>query len=278
MPDHYVTLPDNFISVQANEPGCSPTRYVAAALANIVEIVQPGKVANPQSLVSRLYQQATGQPDLPSNTIGITKAQALSILADWGIVTIDMADQFGNIDALKHEIQAQNLANVFQLFVLNDASKLTYGRADGQPGPLLHNWPGVASGCALLRVGYSDSIPIAYYIDADLSPAFQQPIPLRWDSVEGAGLLSCIAILPKEVTQAPPASFRYFAGVDAEDNLLTPNPWPVPVPPKPTIDADEFATTINALRALDQQTASAREQVLTHLAGLVQSPPAPPAQ
>jgi hypothetical protein len=245
MADHLITLPEHFQSVQSREPGYSRFRHMAASLVNAVLIASPGKIANPQAQVSRVYEDYTGQPDIPANTNGLTKEQALAYLTSQGVVFIDETPRFSDITALKHEMQAQNLQGVFQLLLLADESKLRHA-GNGLP---LHNWVSTSPGasCSLLRVGYSDTVSNAYYIDAELSPAFTQPVPIEWGGIESAGLLACIAILPG-VKQAPPPDFSYFAGVDVENQMLPPNQWPVPVPPKPEINVDEIGSTVVASR------------------------------
>ncbi len=246
MADHLVTLPEHFQSVQSREPGCSRLRYMAAALANIVQIASPGKYVNPQAQVSRIYEDYTGQADVPANTSNLSKEQVLAYLTSQGIAYIDEAPRLSDINALKHEMQAQNLRDVVQLLVLADETKLRHATT-GQP---LHNWapttsPGAA--CALIRVGYSDSVANAYYLDAELSPAFTQPVPIEWSCIESAGLIACISVL-LGVKQAPPADFSYFAGVDVENQMLPPNQWPIPVPPKLEVDVDKISNTVIASR------------------------------
>ncbi len=261
MADHLVSLPEHFQSVQSREPGCSRFRYIAAALANIVQIARPGKYANPQAMVTRIYEDYTGQADVPANTSILSKEQVLAYLTSQGIAYIDEAARLSDINALKHEMQAQNLRDVVQLLVLTDETKLRHA-GTGQP---LHNWAPITSpgaACALIRVGYSDSVANAYYLDAELSPAFTQPVPIEWSCLEAAGLVACISVL-LGVKQAPPADFNYFAGVDVENQMLPPNQWPIPEPPRPTINVDELtgllSTANQALEASNQANAAAKQ-------------------
>lgn len=268
MADHLVPLSEHFQSVQSREPGCSNFRHIAASLANIAQIACPGKYANPQSQVSRIYEDYTGQADLPGNTIGLTKEQALAYLTSQGIAYIDETPRFNDINALKHEMQAQNLAGVLQLLVLADETKLRHA-GNGLP---LHNWAPTASpgaSCSLIRDGYSDSTTRAYYIDAELSPAFTQPVPIEWECIEAAGLLACIAILPG-VKQAPPADFSYYAGVDVEGKMLPPNQWPIPEAPKPVINIDEIMSTLDASnQAMEAATQAIAAAQVAHQSVLV---------
>ncbi len=242
MADHLIKLPEHFQSVQSREPGCSNFRNIAASLANIVQIATPGKYANAQTQVSRIYEDYTQQPDISANAVGLTKDQALAYLTSQGIEYIDETSRFNDVNALKHEMQAQNLRGVFQLLVLADETKLRHA-VSGLP---LHNWIAASpvSSCSLLRVGYSDSTTNAYYIDAELSPAFEQPIPIDWGCIEAAGLLACIAILPG-VRQTPPVDFSYFAGTAVDGTMLPPNEWPIPEPPKLEVNVDELVSTLS---------------------------------
>lgn len=249
MSSHLILLPSHFSSVQAIEPGHSKSRHIAASLANIKQIVQPGSCANFQALVSDIYQQYTDQPDIPANGIGLTKEQALAYLTAQGIAYIDLTPELSDVASFKHEIQAQNISGVLQLFVLNDGSQLKHG-VSGLP---LHNWATSPSATSLIRVGYSDDVPNAYYIDSELSLAFEQPVPVSWDSVNASGILACFAILPASV-EAPPADFRYFAGVDANGAMLPPNVWPVPAP---TVNVESAVSSATALLTVADQLAAA---------------------
>jgi hypothetical protein len=273
MADHRISLPNNFAPVLAIEPGRSRTRHVAAALANIQEIIQPGSSANYQSLVSQIYEEATKEPDIPANTIGMSKADVLAYLDNRGIAYIDMSSAYANIIDLKREMQAQNLAGVMQLLILADESKLSYGTT----GVPLHNWSAQApatGSASMLRIGYSDDVATADYLDSDLPPNFTQPVPVSFDSIEAAGLLGVIAILPAGVT-APPADFRYFTGTTGPDGtgtLLPPNQWPVPEPPQPVIDLTQAQAILQEWQNAEITANQSRAAIFSRLASLLQQP------
>jgi hypothetical protein len=249
MADYLMKLPQSFEPVYAHAFGRSPARHIAASLAVIAQFVKPSLLArlSPQALATQIYEQYTGQPDIPSNTIGMTKAQVLDWLRSQQIGYIDMADQLSDLSTVKHEFQAQDISGVCQLFILDDGSHLRYAKNT----QALHNWIEPSSDAptstSLVRIGFSDSQPQAYYLDGEAAPAFSQPLPILWQDLVDAGILACIAILPDGVSEAPPPSFRYFAGVDPQSGqLLPPNKWPVPVPPAPVIDVDQIASTLSA--------------------------------
>ncbi len=262
MGTYSIPFPDGFSPVHAYEFGHAPSRQIAASLAMLAEIAHPGQWKSPQELTSAIYEQYCG-PDLPTNPAALTREQALAWLAQQGINTIDLSARYGaSLDDLKHEMQAQNLSGVAQLILLRDETPLRHATTL-QP---LHNWLAGAPGKAasIIRVGYSDDAPYALYLDSALSPAFSQPVPILWPDVEQAGLLSVIAVLPHGV-EAPPPEFRYFAGVDESGHMLPPNPWPVPVPPKPEINVEEISTTLSAAQQAIQALQLAHQSILQSL-------------
>jgi hypothetical protein len=244
MADHLIASPAGFRPVCANEPGKSPTRQGAAALVTLVQLVGAGMWKDPQAYVGEVYEEITGQPDVPANQQGVTKAQVLAWLTTHNIATIDMDPLLSDPVSLKHEIQAQNLSGVRQLLVLGREDILKHAVT----GAVLHNWlinsPGQPA--SLIREGYSDSVAYAYYLDVALNASFAQPVPITWDDIQASGLLACIAILPAGV-EAPPSDFRFFAGLDSTGSMLPPNPWPVPAPVPVAVDVESVSSTLTSM-------------------------------
>ncbi len=258
MSDHLVLLPSHFSPVQAVEPGHSKSRHIAASLANIQQILLPNSCAHFQALVSDIYAHYTGQPDIPANTLGMTRDQALDYLSALKLAVIDMTPQLNDIHSFKQELQCVTISGLPVFLMLADEAQLKLGQPDGSEGAPLHNWLTTSPGAAtsLIRVGYSDSVANAYYYDSLLSPAFDQPVAIPWQSVQDSTILCCLAVLPASITVAPPTDFRYFAGVDANGAMLPPNVWPVPAPPAPTLDVASATVSAQAFLAASQQLAS----------------------
>ena len=249
MADHLIPVPASFVPVQAAETSKSPARHMAASLVMLVELLGgQGVWKSPQDFVSSIYEQVTGHPDIPANTDGINKDQAIAYLSSIGIGAYDLIARFDNLTDLKHEIQALNLHGLPQLIVLSREDKLTQAFTRTP----LHNWLGVGEQgltCSIIRVGYSDDapdgqLPYAYYLDGLLPPAFKQPVPIAWQDVENSGLLAVLAVLPPGV-EIPPESFHFYGGQDAEGRVIV-NQWPIPEPPKVSVDVDSVSASLSA--------------------------------
>ena len=250
--DHIIPIPSEFVAVQAAAPGKSPARGIAASLVMIAELLgDKGAWKSPQDFVSTVYEQITGHPDMPQNTDGISKEQAIAFLASLGIGAYDLIERFSNLTDLKHEIQALNLAGLPQLIVLSREDKLSQAFTHAP----LHNWLGVGEQgqtCSVIRVGYNDEspegqLPYAYYLDGLLPAAFKQPVPIAWQDIENSGLVAVLAVLAPGVA-VPPDTFRFYAGLDTNNAPIV-NQWPLPEPPKAVIDVDSVSASLSSASA-----------------------------
>ncbi len=247
MADHLVHLPEHFGYVYQFEAGKSNERCCEACLSMVAQIAFPGRYQDPKALMHELYVELVGKgdphSDVPSNLNGTTKEEALAWLSKVGIGHIDLSHLLGDLDNLKHELQAQNAQSVCQIITVHDMSKLRYAANDG----LLYHWKGGGEGVShvILRVGYSDSDGYGLYFDPAASPALPHPLPISWQSILEAGIQWVCSIMPFHV-DVPPEGFSYQRAQ-----------WP-PAQPKPE---DVLAHVRNQLQAERQQTHILLEQL-----------------
>lgn len=220
-------LPEDFQYVYQFANGESQYRCVAAVLAMIGEFAFPGKWQSPAELMHQIYEHYAG-PDIPSNTDGLTKEQCLDWLNTNHVGFIDLQDLIGDANALREELEAQNKQGVVQLITVADESQLRYAKN----GEKLHNWVDVGLHHCILRVGFSDSDGYGLYMEPAASLAFPHPVPIMWDDIAKAGVMTILSIMPHGVA-VPPAGFRFSQGT-----------WPKP---KATFDVAKAESTVSAM-------------------------------
>lgn len=225
-------IPTGFSYVYQFENGKSQYRCVAAVLAMIGEFSAPGKWQNLSELMHEIYDHYAG-PDLPSNHDGMTKEQCFDWLHGNNVPYMDLSPLVGDVNALHDELTAENRQGVAQLLTVSDESWLRYAKN----GEKLHNWVDTGLHHCIFRVGFSDDQGYGLYMEPAAGLAFPHPVPILWDDIVKAGIMTAIAIMPHGVA-APPANFRFTQGQ-----------WPTP---KPVFDAAKAETTIQAMsNALD---------------------------
>ncbi len=242
MTDFMVKLPSNFRYVPQFETGKSQYRCVEASLSMAGQIAYPARYANPQLLMSQIYQKYVG-PDVVGDRNGTTREQTLEWLQAQNIGFIDMQHLIdaGQIEELHAEISAQNRQDVCQIFSIGDESFLKHAKT----GHTLHNWADALNhgSHTMLRVGYSDDQGYAYYEEPAAAPNFSEPVPIMWQNFLDGKIVGCIAIMPAGV-KVPPAGFSF-------QNAK----WPAPKPP--VIAKDTVDNAVAALlAALKNQEAS----------------------
>jgi hypothetical protein len=141
--------------------------------------------------------------------IGI--ADATTWLSSLGVVMSSLSDQVsvlssGDTETLHIALQQGNDLRCPQLLAISDASKLIELEDAGElqltPRPLWSK----AEACLLLRLGYSNDKPYAYYA-ASLPGDSRRLIKLTWQSVLAAGITAAIAIQPPK----PPVDVQGMA-------------------------------------------------------------------
>lgn len=253
MTDHIVHLPEHFSYCYQFQSGCSNERCCEACLSMVSQIAFPGRYQDPKALMHELYVELVGKgdphSDNPSNLNGTTKEECLGYLTKVGIGHIDMSHLLGDLDNLKHELQAQNAQSVCQIITVHDMGKLRYAKNNG----LLYDWKGGGEGVShvILRVGYSDSDGYGLYFDPAASPALPHPLPISWQSILEAGIQWACAIMPMRIdVPKDPTNFSF------QHSLL------VPPAPKPE---DVLATVRSQVAAERQQTHNLLDQLRTQV-------------
>lgn len=135
-----------------------------------------------------------------SGVSAVDIAAATAWLSALGVGMTSLSDQVsvlasGDTETLHIALQRGNDAGSPQLLAVSDASKLVELEDTGEdqltPRPL---WSKTEP-CLLLRLGYSNDRPYAYYA-ASLPGDSRRPIKLTWQSVLSAGITAAVAILP----------------------------------------------------------------------------------
>lgn len=176
MTDHMVQL----------APGLSPdVRGAVATLALAGSFAFAGN-PSPTDLESKLLAQFGGNSHVLANDV-------LPWLAENKAEYHDLADMVAQFDsnpvALHTALQQQNDAGGLVLLLIENAALLS----EATTGELLHR--GASGPVWLLRSGYSDDPPYAYYFDVGATGQ-PQPVKILWQTVAGAGIQAAIALDP----------------------------------------------------------------------------------
>ncbi len=174
MTDHVVAL----------SPILAPdVRATVATLALAGAFALPGTLSATALESDLLHRFATATQ--------VTPADVTAWLTDGKAEYHDLADvvaQFGsNPVALHTALQQQNDAGGLVLLRVSNAGSLT----EATTGAGLH--PNDAGAVWLLRSGYADDPPLAYYYDLGATH-LPQPIKILWQTVASAGIEAAIAL------------------------------------------------------------------------------------
>lgn len=235
MANHIIPLPGVFRYLNQFQPSQwseQPSLYrcVAASAAMLAEIAYPGRWI-PEELEHDIYTKLAG-PDVPTDKIGITKDAILNWFKSVDIGYYDNASYLNDHTTLLEVMQRQNDMNVPQMITVANENLLVHAVTKQK----LHNWiePVDSAAHTFIRIGYSDTDGYGLYYEP-AAPGFAQPVPISWsDSIEQAGVITCVAIMPSKVA-APPSNFDWLH-----------NTWPEPVPQPRVSDA---LSTIEAIKA-----------------------------
>lgn len=247
MANHIIPLPDVFrylnqFASSSYAPQPSLYRCVAASAAMLAEIAYPGRWI-PEELEDQLYTKLAG-PDIASDTNGISKDAILAWFKSANIGYYDNAAYLNDHATLLDVMQKQNDAGIPQMITVSNENLLF----NAITGVKLHNWiqPESSAAHTFIRVGYSDDAGYGLYFEP-AAPGFAQPVPISWtDSIEKAGVITCVAIMPSKMP-APPSNFDWLHNV-----------WPEPVPQPKVQDA---LSTLQALQKQYSEEDKAYEQM-----------------